>query len=260
VKSLETLQAVWHIQLAQEQKEDDILATYEAEEMAQANEEDGLHEPSSAPPQPQTLIMKQRAFIQDFMTHHTTLNVAHPFATQCGKCRHFLDHSPTKDDSVPHCAWAGRRRNVYFNRFQSTENEADAIPICRQFAPTGTWHDLIPPHPNAPNMPRDWMKTQLLLLVKDAGYAYGSSGQPFEFLTGRPMKSDESYGDWFAQQLDEQIGQLSDAQLWTLFIWATSEWQRFNNHNWLMPTDEKGVQFQTFRQLNWQLHTPEDDA
>ena len=36
----------------------------------------------------------------------------------------------------------------------------------------------------------------------------------------------EAVIDWISQQLDAQGSDLSDAQIFTLFIWAHAEWQR----------------------------------
>ncbi|MCZ7673773.1 MAG: hypothetical protein M5U34_44985 [Chloroflexi bacterium] len=69
------------------------------------------------------------------MKRHEQLAANHPFATPCGRCRHRLDSSPTKDESVPHCAWAGRLRNVTFKSLEPSDENAPHIPVCRQFAP-----------------------------------------------------------------------------------------------------------------------------
>src|SRR5690606_21780918 len=92
------------------------------------------------PPAKDSPIVKQRTQIADFMKSHEQLAVNHLFATLCGRCRHLLDSSPTKDESVPHCAWAGRLRSVTFKVLESdgTGSGASAslpIPVCRQFAP-----------------------------------------------------------------------------------------------------------------------------
>jgi hypothetical protein len=257
------LQQVWQTQLAQEEAEDAEQERGRQEEGETGGQDDKaveskadnkkqekskIQNPKSEISHP-TPIQIQRGKIQDFMDKHLTLNVNHPFATQCGKCRHFLTQSPTKDDTIPHCQWAGRLRKVFFHTLQPTNKKTTAIPVCHQFAPTATWHDLIPAHPNPPELPRDWVKTHLMLLVKAGQSQHGTL--PFEFLTGRPMTSSESYDNWFGDQLKEQIGQLSDAQLWTLFIWATSEWQRGKGGEWFIPTDEKGMQFQTVRRASW---------
>ncbi|MCB0031487.1 MAG: hypothetical protein KDE28_26435, partial [Anaerolineales bacterium] len=67
---------------------------------------------------------------------------------------------------------------------------------------------LIPAHPAPPGIPRDWLKAQLLQLVKEAN-RHGRERNAFEFLTGRPMGSSENYSDWFEQQLAAQGGELS---------------------------------------------------
>ena len=74
-------------------------------------------------------------------------------------------------------------------------------------------------------MTRECLSEQVQKLAT-AGRTYGDAYHPFEFLTGRPMSSSERYEEWFEKQLGEQIGNLSDGQLYTLLVWATSEWQR----------------------------------
>jgi hypothetical protein len=79
--------------------------------------------------------------------------------------------------------------------------------------------------------------------------AYDSSTMPFEFLTGRPMGANDNYNEWFAQQFEEQIGNLSLEQLWTLFIWATAEWQRAKKETFLLPTTGAGAQFAAYKEV-----------
>ncbi|MFQ5433761.1 MAG: hypothetical protein ACE5FD_02705, partial [Anaerolineae bacterium] len=75
----------------------------------------------------------------------------------------------------------------------------------------------------------------------------------FEFLTGRPMGANENYSDWFSQQLDAQGGDLSDAQLFTLFVWAHAEWQRTGCNSFTLPVNGHGVQFATYQERGWQV-------
>jgi hypothetical protein len=96
------------------------------------------------------------------------------------------------------------------------------------------------------------LKEQILHLVK-ATNRYGNSRNGFEFLTGRPMKADENYGDWFAQQLDTHIGELSLEQLFTLFIWSLSEWQRAGGREFSLPINGSGVQFAMYHENKWRL-------
>jgi hypothetical protein len=211
--------------------------------------------PAAASPSPpkESPIVKQRAVIADFMKTHEQLSACHPFATPCGSCRHRLDKSPTKDEAVPHCAWAGRLRGVEYKRLTSALEGAPEIPVCRQFAPNQPWPERIPAHPEPSGLPRDWVKAQILHLVKAANQ-YGSKRNAFEFLTGRPMSANETHGDWFARQLDEQIGELSDAQMFTLFVWAHSEWQRAGSGRlFSLPLNSKGIQFADYSEQAWQI-------
>jgi hypothetical protein len=177
----------------------------------------------------------------------------HPFATSCGHCRHQLDKSPTKDESVPHCAWAGRLRRVSFKILEPEDKQAPRIPVCRQFAPNQPWNELIPAHSDPPGMPRDWLKEQILHLVKDANRRGNNDRNAFEFLTGRPMGANENYNNWFSQQMESQGGNLSDAQLFTLFVWAHAEWRRARNSQFSLPVNGHGVQFAMYRERRWQI-------
>ncbi|MGH2537138.1 MAG: hypothetical protein ACRDHL_07070, partial [Candidatus Promineifilaceae bacterium] len=176
----------------------------------------------------------------------------HPFATSCGRCRHRLEASPTKDESVPHCAWAGRLRSVEFGVLEPEDSNAPRVPVCRQFAPNQPWSEIIPGHLSPPGVPREWLKAQILHLVQDAN-RHGYSRNAFEFLTGRPMGSNEQYGDWFQQQLAAQSGDLSLEQLFSLFLWAHSEWQRARRGVFSLPVNGSGVQFASYREVAWKL-------
>ncbi|MCI0650067.1 MAG: ParB N-terminal domain-containing protein, partial [Chloroflexi bacterium] len=235
IKSYEELLVAWQAQAAKERAEDEAAVTTTTDDGQSTAEElpqqsrgkqpstGGDHQsddsPSPTSPSKDSPIAKQRAQIADFMKRHEQLAAGHPFATPCGRCRHRLDSSPTKDESVPHCAWAGRLRSVTFKVLAPDDKNAGAsagltVPVCRQFAPNQPWHELIPGHPSPPEMPREWLREQILHLVKDAN-RHGSDRNVFEFLTGRPMGANENYSDWFRQQMDAQGGDLSDAQLFT---------------------------------------------
>jgi hypothetical protein len=196
-------------------------------------------------------VAKQRALIADYMARHEQFAVPHPLATPCATCRHRLEQSPTKDETVPHCTWAGRPRQVTFKLLQAESAAAPVIPVCKQYAPTGSWADLIPEHAQPPQMPRDWLKEQILLLSAAATSNWDGGFVPFEFLTGRPLSKSEKHGDWFAQQLNEQIGDLSLGQMWTLFIWAMSEWQRAKGQKFTLALNGSGIQFATYQELGW---------
>jgi hypothetical protein len=205
---------------------------------------------SPAPPAKDSPIAKQRAQIATYMQQHEQLAANHPFATPCGRCVHRLEASPTKDETVPHCAWAGRLRNVTFKVLESADNNAPRVPVCRQFAPNQAWNEIIPGHPNPPGVPRDWLKEQILNLVQDANRR-GSDWNAFEFLTGRPMGANDLYSDWFQQKLDAQIGDLSLEQLFTLFVWSMSEWRRARHGEFSLPVNGSGVQFGIYREAEW---------
>ncbi|MFZ1398474.1 MAG: hypothetical protein WAS33_16340 [Candidatus Promineifilaceae bacterium] len=197
-------------------------------------------------------ITKQRAQIALYMQQHELLGSNHPFATPCSRCRHRLESSPTKDETVPHCAWAGRQRNVSFRQLlpesqsgsPNGSKSGDRIPVCRQFAPSQPWSELLPAHPAPGGLPRNWLKAQILQLVK-ATNARHSGRNGFEFLTGRPMGANENYGDWFGQQFEAQSGELTDAQLFTLFLWAHTEWERASSRTFHLPVNGHSLQFLT---------------
>ena len=260
VKSKEALQKAWRAQAKLEAAEEAAktnpvteepsagVAAVEQPDNAAAQATDLAPSPQSPSP-----VEKQRGLIANFMLRHLKMIDAHPMATACRRCRHRLESSPTKDESVPHCAWASRLRSVEFRTWRPANGDGPIIPICRQFAPVENWPDIIPEHSQPSSMPREWVKATILQLV-DASSSYGTARQPFEFLTGRPMSASERYDTWFVDQLNEQIGNLSDAQLWTLFVWAVSEWQRAKKRNgFALPVNGNGAQFLTYQEFKWQL-------
>ena len=263
-KRYEDLLTAWQAQADKEQAEDEALANSQSQVAGGKLQVTSDETPtpvtsdqqlaSSAPTKPtkDSPIAKQRAQIADFMKRHEQLAANHSFATPCGRCRHRLDSSPTKDESVPHCAWAGRLRSVTFKVLEPDGKGASPIPVCRQFAPNQPWPEMIPAHPEPPGIPRDWLKVQILNLVKEAN-RHGSDRNAFEFLTGRPMGANENYGDWFSQQLDVQGGDLSDTQLFTLFVWAHAEWQRAKSDSFSLPINGHGMQFATYQERPWRL-------
>lgn len=90
--------------------------------------------------------------------------------------------------------------------------------------PNIPWREIIPEHPAAGQLPREWMVKYIIALVKER---VGIDGyKPFQWLTGRPMNSSERYDDWFVKQLEEQQGDLSDSQVFTLFVMVHDEWKR----------------------------------
>jgi ParB-like chromosome segregation protein Spo0J len=202
-------------------------------------------------PASETPITKQRQRIARYMQTHEQFRASHPFATPCAACRHKLEQSPTQDEAVPHCAWAGRLRQVTFQELIPTVADAPRLLVCRQFAPNQPWRERIPAHPEPAGVPREWVKEQIGHLVAAAN-KHGSQRNAFEFLTGRPMGANEAYGDWFSQQLAEQSGELSDAQLFTLFVWAHAEWQRAHyNGVFSLPLNGQSQQFVPYQAVEW---------
>lgn len=265
LKSFEALEQAWQAQAAHEKLEDEA-AVAKSEEGAASDSlprssapatpagplPSATQEQSAATPAGPSPVEKQRALIRDFMEEHGRLAVGHTFATGCAGCRHFLDSSPTKDETVPHCAWADRPRRVHFQVLRPVQNKGPVVPVCRQHAPADAWEALVPEHPQPPGVPREWMREQVLKLAA-AGRTYGDAYHPFEFLTGRPMSSSEKYDDWFEKQLGEHVGNLSDGQLFTLLVWATAEWQRGQGKPFSLPLND-GVQFATYKMVDWREH------
>ena len=263
VKNYADLLSAWQSQAAKEEAEDEarLAAANDEPEAAaalpqQMSSQVHSQQPdeTSAPtkPAPDSPIVKQRRLIADFMKRHEQMAVHHPFATPCGRCRHRLDSSPTKDESVPHCAWAGRLRHITFQVLEPDDQNAPRVPVCRQFAPNQPWPDLISTHPEPPGVPREWLQQQILHLVKEAN-RYNSNRNAFEFLTGRPMGANENYGDWFSQQLEAQSGDLNEAQLFTLFIWAHTEWRRALSSPFSLPVNGHGLQFAAYQEQPWRI-------
>jgi hypothetical protein len=271
VKSLEELQQAWQAQAEKERAEDEAqpvetgdtekdvetaVTEISGESAVQSSETASGQQPSNSPtptpPAKDSPIVKQRAKIADFMKRNEQFAATHPFATPCGSCRHRLDSSPTKDESVPHCAWAGRLRNVTFKVLHPDDKQAPQVPVCRQFAPNQPWNELVPAHHSPPEVPRAWLKEQILHLVKAANH-YGTNRNAFEFLTGRPMGANENYGDWFKEQLEAQGGELNDAQLFTLLVWAHGEWQRARGREFSLPVNGNGVQFAAYQEQSWKI-------
>jgi hypothetical protein len=265
------LLSAWQAQAAQEQAEDEAAAKADepsadgppaeaptpTKGQAQSESDDTVAPVEASAPAKPSPIVKQRAQIADFMKRHAQFSAKHPFATPCDRCRHRLDSSPTKDDSAPHCTWAGRLRNVSFRVLAADTQQAGAngsllVPVCRQFAPNQPWHDLIPAYPEPPGTPRDWLKEHILHLVEETN-RHHSDRNAFEFLTGRPMGANENYGDWFKEQFEAQGGDLRDAQLFTLFIWAHAEWQRARRRAFSLPVNGHGLQIVTVQERPWRM-------
>ncbi len=126
-----------------------------------------------------------------------------------------------------------------------------SIPVCRQFAPKGRWADIIPAHPQKAIMPREWIKHQLHQIVKAHPYHLGR--KLFEFLTGRPMSSNEKHDGWFWNQVKEQGHDLSDEQWWTLLVWGMAEWRRCAgaNNPFMAPADSQNSHFISFLEIKF---------
>ncbi len=94
-------------------------------------------------------------------------------------------------------------------------------------------------------MPRDWFVFQVKYLGGQVKARYGQDAALLEPLTGRPLKSGEGHSEWFLKQFGEQVGNLTDGQLWTLYLWALADWQRMHHQSEgvLFPLDGGGQRF-----------------
>lgn len=185
-------------------------------------------EPELAPipkPEEPSAIEVMRAKIGVFMTSHTgeDFDTFHFMATRCEACQHKLEASPTNDASVPHCAWASHARTVEFDQIKRNDG-GRPIPFCRQYAPEASWSEIVPEYPDATPLPRAWLVEQITLLAADR--TGGDTYKPFQWLTGRPMKSNERYDNWFQEQFKAHKDELSSGQIFTLFVLAHDEWKR----------------------------------
>jgi hypothetical protein len=50
-----------------------------------------------------------------------------------------------------------------------------------------------------------------------------------------------------------QGGDLSDAQMFTLFVWTHTEWQRAGRGSFSLPVNENGVQFAAYQERGWKV-------
>ncbi len=193
----------------------------------------------------------------------------HPFTTPCASCRHKLDASPIKSrPNAPHCAWAKGNRALSFTTLAPTEADSNLQPLqlCRQYAPTAEWRDLIPSHVGDLPVPRSWLVTQITELVdsmvKANSSRHGHTTQivqyPLEFLTGRPMSSSEFHSDWFQQRFETEKGNLSDGQIMTLFIWIMAERRRLKQQTFLLPVNDAAVQFVRVKEHKLKPKEPAD--
>ena len=59
------------------------------------------------------------------------------------------------------------------------------------------------------------------------------------------------------EQFEAQSGDLSDAQLFTLFVWAHGEWQRARKRQFSLPVNGHSLQFVTVQERPWRMEENE---
>lgn len=177
------------------------------------------------PPEPEgeRPIDVMRGKISTFIALQELMDGAtHPCALVCAGCANRLESSPTADDTVPHCAVAERLSNVTFEKIVAVDDNAafPEIPVCRQWMPndTRTLEQNIPAYPGKFEIDRRLMLAQIKRLADRKGYGR----HPFEWVVG--TSGDRT--NWFAKTLDEEQGNLSDAQVFMLLLLATTESER----------------------------------
>ena len=86
----------------------------------------------------------------------------------------------------------------------------------------------------------------------------GDARTMMEFMTGRPIKATgEGHRGWFLQELEKQVGELSDEQVQTLFVWVFSEWRRVKangyggDNQYPVPVGPNGSQSVLYSEREW---------
>lgn len=235
VTSFDNLKKAWDAQKKQETAEAKRHKADEAKSQQATNSPRKATAAATSAPAPAQVVESKpdltpapiavmRAKIRMFMAMHKTdqFRNDHLLATRCDGCQHRLDDSPTSDESVPHCAWASHTRTVRFDQIK-VQDGGKPIPFCRQYAPERPWREIVPEHPT-PTLPRDWMVEQINQLAGDR--KGGDTYKPFQWLTGRPMASNDKYDDWFLTQFKINKDELSDGQIFMLFVLVHEEWKR----------------------------------
>jgi hypothetical protein len=240
VRSYENLMAAWEAQRDREAADREQRASAEAVERAKAEKEakkqakaadkkgeEKAAEPerveATAPPAPAVStgpspIEIHRQKIQDYIELHVTMRADHVLATPCALCQH--------NGEDGRCAWDSRLRSIDFSVIEL--GGGVQVPVCHQYMPNQDWASIIPHYPQPAAISREWLVAQIKALVK-GGPSGGNEIRAFQFLTGRPMSSSENYAGWFEKRLDEELGNLADAQLFTLFVLAHGERQRHSS-------------------------------
>jgi hypothetical protein len=231
VDSYTDLESAWteqtEIEAKQSATEDRKAKKAATAQRLQKKETAVAKQPEKTPePEGPSEVEVMRAKVGLYITSHGEMNAKHLLATPCEACQHRLDESPTADPATPHCAWASHKRSVTFSKLTPrNKGEFEPIPVCQQFAPAASWQEIIPEHPEPGRISREWMVAYLLKMVQATPSGFNGY-RPFQWLTGRPMRSSENYTEWFAEQLKSQQGNLSDAQIYTLFVLVHDEWSR----------------------------------
>ena len=125
------------------------------------------------------------------------------------------------------------------------------IPTCRQYLPSTQWKDVIPSTQAPEHLTREWMLEQIKAhFNKVSSQNSIDEKRPLLFLFGRGTASNESNRGWFNKQLKAQSGDLTNDQLWTLFLWILNRWNGLE-YEMLFPVLGNGAQFVPYKRVEF---------
>jgi len=196
---------------------------------ADANEPD---EPSGPRP-----IDIMRGQIAAFMALHELMDgQQHMLAMTCKGCTELLDNSPTADPALPHCAAAARLRTVVFEKIVPVNGDSgfSEVPLCLQYKPIAMLGDSMPAYPGDVPIDRSMMLSQ----IRRFADCKNNKSSIFEWIIGGGGSRAGEQKGWLTRILDDEHGNLSDGQLFLMFLIAVAE-----NGRVTMPWNGDGVFF-----------------
>ncbi|MEM8858905.1 MAG: hypothetical protein AAGD96_11325 [Chloroflexota bacterium] len=273
VTSKDALNAAWAAKRNAEQVEREAEAEQvEAEKKKKKKAEqssktepaaDGSGDSSKPKVEKVSHVKQKRMEIQFFMDNHTLTNPGHPWATPCSTCVHKLDKSPVKSDkNAPHCQWAKGGKPVRFEALVPHVPDGQEAPaaqtvwMCKQHKPEDDFVTLIPEATNKPKkLDRDMYKAWIRELWSKISSRYTDERLPLAQLVGRPITG-EAYKDWLIELFEENIGQLTDGQIWTVHLWLNTLFLDRDNHQVRLPADDSAEVMQVYRQTSIDMQKP----